>query len=527
MRSIATFVLLVFSICAIAQVDHIGRFEADYNWGTDDFLVIPNDDRGLLIVNAERIPSGKTYPIHFNLLNNKFESVWKGSMDISKKLGIKGFGYGNGYNFLLLQEASQNSDLKIVKIDPNEGFIKEFSPKRLTEIEITEFEIIQNSVVIGGYIENRPAVFVYDTENESLKTLNNVYQNKSELLEIKVNEDSVTFNVVVSVLNERKDKTIQVNTYDFEGSPVRDYRLGSEVDYQLLTAMSSSIFNVEQVIVGLYSIKVGTSPSGIYVNHVDRTGQQSMRYMPFGEFNSFFNHEGERRSEKLKQKSLEASRSDKNFRYKTEGVFRKMIEEDNQLVMLVEFFKPLSSSEFDFHARRNRLNPFYYANGANNFPNSNWVSSTSNMNALETREYDFTHAFAFAIDKSGNLKWDYHYEIDDQVNGLLTSYGEFIYHEQNVFFSFYDDKELIVDHMNNVDEEKEQDVSELTLLNEVDELKFENESQKGILRWHDNKYLIFGIHHIRSTERGAPLRKVFFVNGVSVGPNFVKKEIED
>ncbi len=527
MKYLKIIILLLISISSFGQVNHVGRYETEYDWGTDDFVVIPNDDKGFLIVRSERKVNGKNFIAWFTHLDNDFNVEWSDSLSISKKLFIKGYGFNGAKNFLLLQDRTENRDLKIVRIDPYNDSITEFEPRRLTEIEVTDFDIIKNSVIIGGYVENRPAAFVYDMDNENLKTLNNVYQNKSELLEIKINQDSVTFNVIASVLDEKKDRTIQINTYDYEGNPVRDYKVQTEPDHQLITAISSSIFNIEQVVVGLYGIKVGTSPSGFYVNHVDRTGTQTMRYMPFGQFNTFFEHEGEKRAPKLKDKSMIAAKNNKVFRYKTEGIFRKMIEEDGELIVLAEFYKPWATTNYDMNSLRNRTNPFYYANGANFSPNNNWVNDPDNMNAREQREFDFTHAFAFALDHSGNLRWDHNYEIDDSVEGLLSSYGEFIYHDKHAYFAHYYDEELVVEHLNKNKEDKEADVSELTLLNEVDELKYEDDDFSGILYWHDNKYLIFGIHHVKPSDKSSSMRKVFFINGVSIGPDFVAKDLEE
>lgn len=527
MKFLVTILMLVMLLPVWAQENRPLRFETEYDWGTDDFMVIPNDEKGLLVVRAERSMTGKEFTTWFTHLNKDFEVEWTDSIHVPKTFYIKGYDFNGAKNFILLQDKTERRDLKIIRIDPYNNSLTEFEPRRLTEIDITDFDVIQNSAVIGGYIDNRPAAFVYDMDNDNLKTLNNVYQNKSQLLEVKINSDSVTFNVVASVIDEKKDRTILVNTYDFEGNPVRDYELRTREDHQLITAISSSIMNIEQVIVGLYSYKVGTSPSGFYVNHVDRTGQQTMRYMPFGQFKTFFEHEGETRGEKLKAKSLDWHTRDKAFRYKTDAIFRKIIEEDGELVVLAEFYKPWATTSYDLQRIRSRSNPFYYANGGGLMPNSNWMSDPSSVSEKQSREFDFTHAFAFALDQSGNLKWDHNYEIDESVEGLLTSYGEFHYHQQNAYFVHYYDEEFVVEYLNREDQEQEPKVFELDLLYENDELRYEDENFKGILPWYDNKIIVFGIQHIRAEDKSTPLRKVFFVNGVTIGLDMEADVLKD
>ena len=135
------------------------------------------------------------------------------------------------------------------------------------------------------------------------------------------------------------------------------------------------------------------------------------------------------------------------------------------------------------------------------------------MDSRDQREFDFTHAFAFSLDHSGNLRWDHNYEIDDTVEGFLSSYGEFIYHDKQAYFAHYYDEELVVEHLNKSKEEKKADVSKLTLLNDLDELKYENNSFSQILHWHDNKYLIYGIHHVKPIDKSSSLRKCFLLMG--------------
>jgi hypothetical protein len=456
--------------------------------------------------------------MHFIHLDDELKVQWRDTIEIKNTFYVKGYDFNGTTNFILLQDKSSNRDLKIISVNPYANQVSEFEPRRLTEIDVTNFDIIQNSAVIAGYIDKRPAAFVYDMNNNNLKTLTNVYQNKSDLLEVKINNDSLTFNVLATIQDNKKDRTVLVNTYDYEGNPVRDYELITKENHQLVTAISSSISNIEQVVTGLYSYKLGTSPSGIYVNHVDRSGQQTMRYLPFGQFNSFFEHEGKKRAQKLREKSLDGHRRDKAFRYRTEATFRKMVEKEEGLIVMAEFFKPWSLSEHNGSMQRfmNSTNPSLYGRGYD----------YENLQD-DVKELEFTHAFVYALDKSGNLKWDHNYAIDETVEGVLASYGAFLYHNEQAYFAHYYDEDLVVEFLNREDQDAPPQSIKLPLLEETDELKFEADDFGGVVHWNRDKYIVYGIHHIRPEDKSLPLRKVFFINGIKIGPKMVAKKLEE
>lgn len=510
------FLVIIWSIgwtLVSAQVNHIGRYETEYDWTTEDFIPIPNGPKGVLVVRAERSLDGNDFTTKFTHLNSDFEVTWQDSIQVSKTLFLKGYDFNGTQNYLLFQDRTESRILKIVRIDPYNGLVTEFEPRRLTEIDITTFDVIQNSAIVGGFISNRPAAFVYNMDNEKLVTLNNVYQNKSELLEVKINADSLTFNIAASILDEKKDRTVQINTYDFAGNPVRDYELITETDHQLMTASTSSIFNVEQVVVGLYSINSGTSPSGLYVNHVSRTGAQTMKYLPFGAFNTFFDHEGEKRGKRLKSKSLSAQKKNKVHRYRTDALFRKMEERDDMLMLHGEFYKVWGGAN-----NGNAAMSHYEMMAERRFNNAESQESYN--------EYEFSHAWTLALDRSGNLLWDFNSKIDESIEGTLRPFGAFAYDEGELYYASYDKQELLVDHVNKPLPIDSLFNRELTLLND-DELIFEDDVFKGLIQWYGNKYLVYGIQHVRPKDRSISRRRVFFLNALAVGPDFRAQRLED
>lgn len=500
------------------QVGHIGRYESSHEWNNNNYLVVPNQKKGVMLVKPMSSDGSKNLTVQFSHLNNELKEDWVGLFEISKRLYLKGFHYVDGVTYLLFQNRTNNQYIKIVTIDVSKKEVGDFETKQIVDLELREFEVIKGNAIIGGYIDDRPAVFSYDLKTGKVRTLSNVYQNNSELLEVRINSDSVTFNVLATELDDKKDRTILVNTYDYAGNVIRGYTLETDNNHQLLSAVSSSINNKSQVIAGLFSVKTGTYPSGIFINHVDRTGKQTMKYMNFGEFDSFLDHNGKKRGAKLKDRALSAKKAKREWRYKTDALFREVIEEDGKLIITGEFFKPWTVTTSNYQRQRDQLNPFYSYNDPFYNTNQGFNRSARDLrNVGVPTDFNFTHAFALAIDEKGEVLWDGSFDIKETIDGSLTTFGEFQWHNGETYYGYYHDKELVLKQLNNL-EEKEGNISELTLLSPEDELRHERDNFRGMMKWYDNRYIIHGIQHVRSNEKPSRLRKVFFINGITVGP---------
>lgn len=511
-------ILCFFSLKLSAQIEHLGRYEIEHNWDNLDYVVVSNEEKGVLIVQPQFKNNSKNYDIIFHQLDKDLNFKWADSLMVDKQLDLRGYHYVGSKTYLLFQNKQFNRLMKIVSINLDKKELVEFEPKSIVELDIQEFEIIKDHAIIGGYIEGRPAVFAYDLENDKVRTLSNVFQNNSELLEVKINSDSVTFNVLSTKENSFGDRTVVVNTYDFDGNLVRDYVLTTEKNHQLLTAISSSIYDKEQIIVGLFCVKSGTFPTGLFVNHVDKTGQQSMRFYNFGEFETFLDHNGERRAKKLKEKALAAKEKEKDWRYKTDVLFSEMEESQDKLIILAEFFKPWNMSTQNYMKYRqsySNFNPILdpYSNQIQRLPNGNFNSFNNINNSGRISEFDFTHAFSFAIDLKGNILWDKSMEIDESLDGPLRPFGAFQWSGTDAYFAFYHDQELVAKHLNG--DQQERIVEELQLMQDDQKLRYEKEEFQGITGWYGNRFLVYGVQNVKGSDDEGN-RRVFFLNSVSI-----------
>lgn len=518
-KSALLLIALMLSSFAQAQVEFGERYEQEHNWLQDSYLVIPNNEEGVLLVQTDYDGASKKYPVAFKHLNTKLEKVWEDTVQIPQRFFIKGYFYAEKRNYLLLQNDQLHS-VKIVRVDTQAQEYTEFDSKEIAELDITEFEVVKNTAIIGGYFDERPVVFAYDLVQNKVRTLQNVYQNQSELLEVKINNDSLSFNVLARILDDNKEKSIVVNTYDYAGNPLRDYTIQPKPDYELLNAVSSSINDISQVVVGMYGYKSSYAVSGLFVNYVDRTGAQTMTYYNFGELPHFLDYLGEKRARKQKAKAMDLKEEGRELRYKASAMMRELIEKDGKLVFTGEFFKTYTDNNNNF----GRLNQFGRYNSYNNFDNlynsyDQWRNTTA-----QVQESDVTHAYMLVLNQKGEIQWDDYMEIDENVTGGLDDFGSFQWLGDKAAYIYYRDKELFMKPME-ASGENEMLTTELPLLEDGDILRVEKSETLGTVRWYGNHYMVYGVQHVRPADK-SELRKVFFINKVSATNTPVASRID-
>ena len=501
--------LFILSQFAQAQIESHNRYELEYEWRDEDYLLISNEKLGLTLVQADY--SGlKEYTLSIKQLDIDFNQKWERVVMIKRGFELLGYHSVHDKTYLMLQEFPSRLKIKIISIDNRTGDVEEFNPKEVLELDIQEFEIIQNTAVIGGYFESRPVVFALNLENDKIQALSNVYQNESKLIEVRINSDSLTFNVLASKYNKNRDQTIMVNTYDYLGNSIRDYELETKKDYHLTSAISSSINDISQVIVGIYSYKATNSPAGLFVNHVDRTGLQTMKYYGFGELEHFFSYLGEKKSKRYREKAESAKSKGREVRYRVQPLFSEMIEDEDQLIVFGEFLRSYSHDS-------NNIG-WAGTNYPTGFRNRNEDFNGYNDTPHQKESFQFTHAYTLVLDKKGNIQWDDWVEVPQEGKGSPEPFGGFIWDKDKGMYAYYFETEVYGKLMNS-QEDNEVVVDNLELGDPQDKLRYENENSSGTLKWYDNYFIVYGVKSIHSGESNGDLRKVFFINKISLNPN--------
>ena len=428
-----------------------------------------------------------------------------------------GYHYLKDKMFVMFQDYPVKKRIEILSLDYKTKVITHHKTNQIAELTLSEFEVIENTALLGGYFDLRPVVYAFDLQNDKVTALRGIYKNNSKLFEIKVNKDSVTFNVLVGELNKEKDQTVYVNTYDFQGNQIRDYRLETKIDYSLLDGVSSSINDITQVVVGNYGYKSQTLPSGIYINYVNRMGEQNIQYINYGELDSFLSYLKPSKAIKVKAKASESKAKGKEQRYKLLSLNRSLEEVDGKLVFLAEYFKPGSG---------NRVSS-QNINGSSqgNYTRNNEVDAFGNFVQSPVYDFDFTHAYVLMLDLEGNVQWDDSFDMDYNLESRLDEHGRFqwVKEKELLVFAHYDDEEVIAKILNG---ENDNEVLRANLKVKEDHNKRDElGSTVEMTRWYGDLFLVHGIQNVRVKDKSEVAKRVFFINAIKINSDDIPKKL--
>lgn len=503
-----------------AQINQANRYESDHRLNNLSYDVISNQENGVTVVMPIEGDVGTSIRIEFTHLDKNLKESWSGFFEIPQGQQLVGEYYDENITYLLFYASADNSLLNIVALDNDKEEIINYQTDRIGNLEIVEFKTLKSSAIIAGYIDGLPAVFAFDLSANTVRTLPNLYNKNSELLEIRLNNDDLTLNVLVSGFSDDNTRTVVVNTYDYQGQPVRRYTLETIPSFQLRSAVSSSIVDKSQVVVGLYSLGNDPYPTGIYVNHVDKVGKQTMTYRNFGEFESFFDHLGERRGKKIKSRAILAKEGDKNWSYKTEELIEKLYESDGKIIFNASFFTPWTIPFEDVMqpGGRNRRvgsfeDPFISPYTTSRQP----IIAVNNPDVIvRPPNFEVTHAFSMALDQEGKLLSDNSYTVGENPENNLDSFGAFQPGTDQMFYAYYFKKDVMLQALDNPSD-KIGFNSPVKLLEDGEKIKNDFDQYRGIISWYDNKFLAYGVQQVKSATKPATVRTVFFINSIAVG----------
>ena len=101
------------------------------------------------------------------------------------------------FHVLFQRGYSTTGERYVLRIDlsTRKGF--EYGLSNLLDMELAEFLVQNNSVIVMGVADTRPAVQVYDLDDKSVHTLQGIYGNDTQILQIRKMPEIESFQVVV------------------------------------------------------------------------------------------------------------------------------------------------------------------------------------------------------------------------------------------------------------------------------------------------------------------------------------------
>ncbi|WP_224999635.1 hypothetical protein [Cesiribacter sp. SM1] len=512
MKFIYTFllsisVLVVFGSLAQAQLKQPARLELELKRETDEYSVIPAGTDGIFIHQhniKESTFSKNVYDLY--LYDTTLTERWKSRLEVGNQAVYRGWEYRKGKIYLLFAEPKNRSvDYLLYTIDAETSFMRGYTIKNDLQIDLTEFTALEDLVILGGYVNYRPAVFAYDLRNEHFKVLPGLYMNNSELLELKVSPEQKTFTVLYSDQTQDKQQTIGSKTFGADGELLFEYKLKPEKDRYLLYGRTTSFGDEAVYIAGTYSNSNSKYSRGIYMARIAPDGTQKINYYNYGELTNFFSYMKEGRQKRIKKRVSRRMAQGKKVKFNYRLLVHDVVESNGNHILLAEAFYP---------KYQNSSSPGSY------FRNSRWSGISSYPNQY-LEGYKYTHAVLVGFDDDGKLLWDNSFEINEVFSPQLDKLVQVMPNEDYTVLLYTFDDAIRTKIIKNDKVLEGKSEEKLVLGHEADQLSKMEHEETTLLPWYGPYFFAYGTQRIKnsSKESSQASRKVFFINKIVYQPD--------
>ena len=533
MKQLFVLVLILFlGFKSFAQVEYVARFEVETDFFDPLFETIPTN-QGLI---SFRTLSKKAFNNRrtFQYFISDLELNTDGLIELPVRDGFDMVGFdleGDFFHVLFQRGYSTTGERYVLRIDlsTRKGF--EYGLSNLLDMELAEFLVQNNSVIVMGVADTRPAVQVYDLDDKSVHTLQGIYGNDTQILQIRKMPEIESFQVVLSRKGQYREREIIINTYDLEGNLLRDIKVNQfgDPDQEIMEALLLPMRGYQQTMIGSFGLERRDYYQGMYLMDINEFGECETKLYTLEDFPNFFNYLNERSKAR---KDREVMRNiEKNRVPSIRNVYsiRQAIETPEAYYVYFDHYN-IINSRGNFRTpyspmgmyRYDRFNRF----GQNIFDPiyMNRLGSPQ-FNQLQP-EYSYISAHFIKLGKDGKVIWDNAATFDDLNTEIRMAFGDIAVIGDEFYHAYVRDDEIRLAYFKNGEKVFDNLEVEIELMDETQRIAENNMETLSISHWFGRFYLLTGTQRIRyQKEDGSGASKeVFFLSKVMVAGDLYQPE---
>ncbi len=508
-KSVFFLTLACVSISSLAQVVQTGRLEVPIGHDFETYSVVPLDSSGLALYRSFEGP--KENQLELTRLDTALQQVWKGFLPVPKGFSVASAKATNNAIYLFLKSTVPNfQGFLAFVVKTKDGSFFSYPIKNLIQFNATEFVVGEEALLIGGYFNFRPIVLFYSLKEQRSRILPGFLNEPGELTQIKTYPNG-NVDVIVSAKNASRKKCLWIRHFDNAGDLIQTVVLEPDENKNLIFGRAAKMKNDNQVIAGVYG-KNSQYSRGIFVAEVNVYGEYVIHYYNFADLNNFFHYMKAKREKRIKERIERRKVKGKKIRFNYRFLVHDLVPYGDQFIMLGEAFYPSYS---------NRSSNFYRTPAFGNYysPTSYGLYNRYYNSPYRTDYvfdgFQYTHAVAIGFDKQANLIWNNSFEINGIKSFQLEQFVK-IFPGQDHIVLLYLYENLIRSKIIKGEQLVEGTTQEaIKIVGGKEAMKHSVLSSK-LEHWYGNHFIAHGIQTIRTQDIFFDLRKVFFINKISV-----------
>jgi hypothetical protein len=514
------FVLMMVTLIiyenAVGQISQPTRYERSQRNSDHYFHVVPLKEEGLaLFRNRDKYKNGKQlWELVF--IDTTLHETKSYELEIDDRHKLSGYEVIPGHVYFLYRTGdTPKSDFELIETTAADGEVRRFDIKPDLDFKLTHFSKAGDYFVFGGYVNNEPAIFLYNLTNGLIKVLPGFFQKDTELIDLRVNQN-YTFNVVMIDRGTRGERKLTFRTFDDKGELLLEDIVPIDENKSLQTGITSTLEREDLLVFGNWGEKNSKQSKGFFSLPIDPFADQKIQYVNFGSLNHFLDYLSPKRAQRLKEATKEDEDAGKIPSFSAYVMPYKITETKDGYLMLAEVYSP-NASVNPYYSSPYYYNPYYYgpAMGYGSYYRMRPYQPYPYNTTKSTTEIN-THATVLvAYDGKGKLLWDYSAKLDQIDMPSTEQATDFCMVNNKVIFLYKKEYTLKFKSIGIKDDQTADISEEVKPLEVSDEIRSEKETEGGVRYWYGNTFYVWGYQTIRNTTKEDRVRDVFYINKVN------------
>ncbi|MEJ1241314.1 hypothetical protein WBG78_24405 [Chryseolinea sp. T2] len=515
---------LVLTLSAVtparAQMSQPRRYEKIQKNADDGFNIISLGHDGIALfrdLNKYR-NSNKLWQLIY--LDTALQEKKDIEFELNDRNKFLGYEVASDRLFLLFRtgETTKN-DFELIEItfSGNEAGRYQFKPD--LDFKLTHFTKAGPNFIFGGYVNNEPAVVLFELSSNHIRVLPGFFQKDTELVDLRANENQ-TFNTVLIDRGTKENRKLLFRTFDETGKQLLDDLVPIESNIFLQTGITSTLQREDLAVLGTWGERNSKQSIGFYFMNVDPFSEQQLKYVDFGQLQHFVDYLNPKRAERVKESSkadLAAKRIPNFTSYVTP---HRLKEYKDGYLLLAEIYTPVSTTS-PYYSNPYYYNPYYGGGSAFSpfyFPGTGRMYRPYSFNSAgrTMSEIKTSQASVLSFDPQGKIRWDQSVKIEDVRMAGVDQVADFHIEGNKLTLLYKKESELKLKSVILDSDKTEELTSPIYTGAAEDNIRSEREYEGGVRHWIDNTFYVWGYHTVRNTNSDDRVRDVFYINKVVV-----------
>lgn len=488
------------SSIASAQVEQVARYEKDVKENGNDFLVVNMREQGLALLREKDKFNNGNRVWEFITLDTSLAETWNTEFEISNRLNLVGHDYVDGKLYYLFRQLENNSnELELYSVNLRLQDFSTYTIKQELDFQLTEFSMMGDFALFGGYMNKQPLVTLYDLHEKSNRIVPGFFNSNVELLDLQPNSNN-TFNVLLAERTSKEKRKLILKTMDVAGTLLMDDEVELESNKYILAAQTSALVRDEMMVIGTWTSSSGVrQASGFFTLQVDPFTQQTPRYYDFSEFDQFLNFLKPRKIIKIKNSAQARRNTGKLPDYKTYVNPVRIEETSAGFTLLAEVYQPGATTQnfrnTPYYTPFGMGNPYFNPYGFNPYYNPYYNPYRTPFNSnIEPDESRVLHSSVIQFDASGKYVADVGFKMDQMKTSSLDHASDFYQYSDQTTILYKREK-----HVRQAVYDKEgalvhTDTVAVHLSVPTEEIRHETNHDGLVRHWYRGNFFVWGYH---------------------------------